>query len=286
MDFIISQLKANIDENGDLSLFDFLSSILKGINSSLSGVTNLGIFYDEETNTYSIIDNNPPVKPFTKTTSPEPTEINVKGLRNNIGSFVLNTSIKSEVSNKLSNQLAIGAQANNSNLGSNSFSISNWNKGLTDRLIPEKTSNTPPSPVNTSTPETVDTPISETTGNELNLDYLEVLRYVVKFQKGANFGNDGIDKYKSYVTNYFKVERDREVKSNNLSSKFFIPISLNLELDGISGIKLFQKYTINDEILPKNYKNSIEFLTKGLRHSIDQSGWTTSIEGLSIPKQK
>ena len=286
MDFIIDQLKSNIDENGDLSLFDFLSSILKGINSSLSGVTNLGIFYDEEINTYSIIDNNPPVKPFTKTTPPDPTKINVKGLRDNIGSFVLNLSIKSEISNKLSNQLAIGAQANNSNLGSNSFSISNWNKGLTDRLIPEKTSNTPPPPVNTPTPETADTPISETTGNELNLDYLEVLRYVVRFQKGANFGNDGVDKYKSYVTNYFKVERDREVKSNNLSSKFFIPISLNLELDGLSGIKLFQKYTINDEILPKNYKNSIEFLTKGLRHSIDQSGWTTSIEGLSIPKQK
>jgi hypothetical protein len=279
IDFIISQLKINIDENGDLSLFDFLSSILKGINSSLSGVLNLGIFYDEEINTYSIIDNNPPIKPFTETTSPDPTKINVKGLRNNIGSFVLNMSIKSEISSKLSNQLAIGAQANNSNLGSNSFSISNWNKGLTDRLILEKTSNTPP-------PPPIDTPTSETTNNELNLDYLEVLRYVVKFQKGANFGSNGIDKYKSYITNYFKVERDQAVRSNNLSSKFFIPISLNLELDGISGIKLFQKYTINDEILPKNYRNNIEFLTKGLRHSIDQSGWTTSIEGLSIPKQK
>lgn len=286
MDFIISQLKANIDENGDLSLFDFLSSILKGINSSLSGVLNLGIFYDEEINTYSIIDNNPPIKPFTETSSPDPTKINVKGLQKNIGSFALNMSIKSEISNKLSNQLAIGAQANNSNLGSNSFSISNWNKGLTDRLILEKTSNTSPSSVNTPTPETTDIPISETTGNELNLDYLEVLRYVVKFQKGANFGSGGIDKYKSYIVNYFKVERDQAVKSNNLSSKFFIPISLNLELDGISGIKLFQKYTINDEILPKNYINNIEFLTKGLRHSIDQSGWTTSIEGLSIPKQK
>lgn len=281
VDFIIRQLNANIDEEGDLSLFDFLSSLLKGINSSLSGVLNLGIFYDEEINTYSIIDNNPPVKPFTNPTPPTPTKINVKGLTPNTGSFALNVSIKSEISNKLSNQLAIGAQANNSNLGSNSFSISNWNKGLTDRLIVEKSSTSPPAP-----PPTEDTPVSTTTGNTLDLDYLEVLRYVVQLQKGADIGTNGLNKYKPFITNYFKVERDKAVKSNNLSSKFFIPISLNLELEGISGIKLFQKYAINDEILPKNYQNNIEFLTKAVNHSIDQSGWTTSIEGLSIPKQK
>tara|TARA_R100001460_G_scaffold63899_2_gene104072 strand:- start:717 stop:3119 length:2403 start_codon:yes stop_codon:yes gene_type:complete len=270
-DFIIAQLKNNLDENGDLALYDFLSSILKGINTALAGTIDLGVYYDEETNVYSIIDNNPPIKPFTKSKSPNPTEINVKGIRNNFGSFAKSFSIKSEISNKFATQIAIGAQASNTSLGSNSIAFNKWNEGLEDRIIFKKSYSTNPiTTANTSATSPVD---------EANvIVYVQKLNTFIQLPK--------LEDLKSHVVNYLKIERDIEVQKGNLLSKSFIPISLNLELDGLSGIKLFQKYTINDEILPKNYKNSIEFLTKGLRHSIDQSGWTTSIEGLSIPKQK
>ena len=270
IDFIITQLKNNLNENGDLALYDFLSSILKGINSTLAGTINLGVYYDEETNIYSIIDNNPPTKPFTKSTSPNPTKINIKGIQNNFGSFTKSFSIKSEISNKFATQIAIGAQANNTSLGSDSVAFSKWNLGLTDRIVYSKSYSTNP---NSSSEPSVSAK-----------DKNQTIKYLRSLNSGVNLGRVG--DFKAHVVNYLKIERDIEVKNGKLLSKSFIPISLNLELDGISGIKLFQKYTINDEILPKNYINNIEFLTKGLRHSIDQSGWTTSIEGLSIPKQK
>ena len=53
---------------------------------------------------------------------------------------------------------------------------------------------------------------------------------------------------------------------------------------GISGIKVYQKYTINEQLLPPNYKKKIEFLTKGVSHAINADGWTTSIDGQSVPK--
>lgn len=270
-DFIIAQLKNNLDENGDLALYDFLSSILKGINTALAGTIDLGVYYDEETNIYSIIDNNPPIKPFTKSTSPDPTKINIKGIQDNFGSFAKSFSIKSEISNKFATQIAIGAQASNTSLGSNSIAFNKWNEGLEDRIIFKKSYSTNPT-------TTTNTPAASP------IDVANVIKYTKNLDGLISLGR--LEDLKSHVVNYLKIERDIEVQKGNLLSKSFIPISLNLELDGLSGVKLFQKYSINDEILPKNYKNSIEFLTKGLRHSIDQSGWTTSIEGLSIPKQK
>jgi len=271
IDFIITQLNSNLDKNGDLSSYDFLTAILNGINSALGGTIDLGINYDEEINTYFIIDNNPPIKPFTEAKPPDPTKINIKSFQGNFGSFVKSFSIKSEISNKLSTQIAIGAQANNTSLGSDSVAFSRWNLGLTDRIIATKSFSS-------------NTTINDYSESSSRKDLVETLVYLLTLNRGTELGR--LEKYKQNIVNYLKIERDIEVLEGNLLSKSFIPISLNLELDGISGIKRFQKYTINDEILPQNYRNNIEFLTKGLRHSIDQSGWTTSIEGLSIPKQK
>ena len=41
--------------------------------------------------------------------------------------------------------------------------------------------------------------------------------------------------------------------------------------------------SINNEFLPANYPQTIEFLIKSLSQKVDNSGWTTSIESLSIP---
>ena len=51
-------------------------------------------------------------------------------------------------------------------------------------------------------------------------------------------------------------------------------------------MKIFQKYTITDEFLPQSYRDNIEFIIKGLSHTIDESGWVTNIEGQFMPKSK
>ena len=53
----------------------------------------------------------------------------------------------------------------------------------------------------------------------------------------------------------------------------------------LSGPRIYESYTINDEILPDNYKNNIQFITKGISHKINGNDWVTTLESLSGPKQ-
>jgi GH24 family phage-related lysozyme (muramidase) len=55
-------------------------------------------------------------------------------------------------------------------------------------------------------------------------------------------------------------------------------------MDGLSGMRLFEGYSITEIFLPQNYRNNIKFITKGINHKIDGNGWVTSIDSLSIPK--
>jgi hypothetical protein len=52
----------------------------------------------------------------------------------------------------------------------------------------------------------------------------------------------------------------------------------------LSGIRIYQKYSITEQYLPKIYKNKIEFLIMGISHTINTKEWNTTIDGLSIPK--
>ena len=272
IELIFKVLNENIDEEGNISWFDFLESILSNINRALVGITNLQLTYDENLNTYFVIDENATLSPKDfGVPDPPPTEIIIGTLKEGKGSFALEASIDSQITNKLASQLAIGAQAGGLDVGSNTVAISRWNTGLTDRIISSKA-------VKYSTDDL---------GSqfESSLNPQKLTRLLLKY---INFTitDDEITQLQGVGKEYISVKRDLAVQGGSLSSNFFIPISLNLTLDGISGPKLFQKYTINDIILPKNYENNIEFIIKGISHKVDRSGWTTTLESLSVPRPK
>jgi murein DD-endopeptidase MepM/ murein hydrolase activator NlpD len=64
----------------------------------------------------------------------------------------------------------------------------------------------------------------------------------------------------------------------------FLPFSLNLTLDGISGIKINQQFLLNTDFLPSNYPDILKFLIKNLSHEISNNRWVTKIETYAIPK--
>ena len=86
------------------------------------------------------------------------------------------------------------------------------------------------------------------------------------------------------VKDYFKLRLNQKVNKQQATSPIIIPLSLDITVDGISGIKIFQKYTITEDFLPDNYQDSIEFIVKGITQSIKDGKWTTKIEGQCIPK--
>jgi hypothetical protein len=77
------------------------------------------------------------------------------------------------------------------------------------------------------------------------------------------------------------------VKNKELGSfaSAIIPISLNLSMEGISGIQMTQLFTINDRFLPTNYLkkikdspfSSVGFAVVGLSQTFENNQWITSV---------
>tara|TARA_R100001377_G_scaffold85163_1_gene70603 strand:+ start:746 stop:4093 length:3348 start_codon:yes stop_codon:yes gene_type:complete len=75
--------------------------------------------------------------------------------------------------------------------------------------------------------------------------------------------------------------------TGQLNAPFFLPFNLSLDLDGIGGIGLMQKFNIDEKILPPTYdKDSVEIIVRGVNHKVDSSSWTTSLETQSTPTSK
>ena len=263
IDQITTTITDNLDSEGNLSTFDFFSSLLTKINDALAGLIALEPYYNGEDNTLYIIDRSNP-GPIVKTSPP--TKINVGLVRPGIGNFVKDVSITSEITPNLSTQIAIGAQANNEDVGVESVAFSRWNKGLTDRIVTNKV-----------------TPVTK----EDDTTFIGLLNDAANYIKLYSTGDwgDNLVNLSTSAKDYLKIQYTRYLNQNpNTPPKSFIPISLNLTLDGISGPEIFQKYTITDEFLPKNYRDNVDFIVKGLTHDVDSNGWTTKIESLSMPK--
>jgi hypothetical protein len=60
------------------------------------------------------------------------------GYTPNNSTFVSNLSIKTEITNDIATMITVGAQANGQAVGEDATAFSKWNKGLIDRIIPEK----------------------------------------------------------------------------------------------------------------------------------------------------
>ena len=60
-----------------------------------------------------------------------------------------------------------------------------------------------------------------------------------------------------------------------------------MEIDGISGIRLFEKFKIDNRALPLSYdSNNVNILVKSVDHDISLTAWTTKIGTISTPAPK
>jgi hypothetical protein len=117
--------------------------------------------------------------------------------------------------------------------------------------------------------------------------------------KAAQMFNDHISSVYSTFTdlnkervesakNYY-IERMSKVKSGDIltTSAPFIPVELNLTLDGVSGIIMGNAFTVPEERLPlslrgENGLSKIAFIVSGLHHTIENNEWITRIKGQVI----
>ena len=299
VEFVKSIIKEAVESNtGKLFLFDFLKKLLEAANTSLGGVNKFD-FHLKDDQTLEFYDESRPVG-YSKLLDTEESAIfNIYGLSNGQGSFVRNMGINSQLSKEFSTMVSVGAQANGQVVGEDATFFSKWNTGLVDRIVPKKLDYN----------SLLKTQIAD------SIKFIKLVNQYIFFLK--TYSSKGINEMlglapsgivvfpdfiastvygSSFITKYTKTQRDffsyflalDAQKKNKINPTLgFLPINLQIECDGISGIRIFDELKVDTEFLPTGYTDTLDFVIKTVSHKIGSDNqWITSLETFSIPRSK
>ncbi len=227
-EYLIQEIKNNIDSEDNLSLNTFLTKLLSTASNLLGGVNKFRTRLVEknikgisETFSYmtpdiqQVFEIYDEVQPYNKNTILGITEPPIKdgfqiygidpiGNIDGVGSFVTDYSLKTEISKKLETMIAIGAQANGTGVGVDSTIFSKWNKGLVDRIIPKKLSKDELLDQKEDILKTATTPYVKFA--RLQTQYLETLNLFSEYTSNVEFktpkAKDDEDPPETYYTGY------------------------------------------------------------------------------------
>lgn len=287
--FIEDILSNKVDENGDISLFNFLSEICSGINKALGGVNNLEPVIDETKNLLYIGDSTPipnqiKLKPST------PYTLNLFGFDlKGKGNFIRKLDIKTTISPEYASMITIGATSAGYVKGTNGTAFSKWNKGLVDRFKEAASS-----PNETADPLGVPEPLE----NYINQYVSMANNTYVGFKPdddgddayfNGEFDTETINKSISIVTEFYKYALATKSLENMDSDGItggigFIPFKMSFTMNGIEGIKIYNTLHVNSSFLPQAYGKTLDFIITGVDHDIKNNDWETTINTLVQPK--
>lgn len=276
---LMGKVSSHLDEHGNLKLFDFINEICTELNKALGDINNLEPVIDETTNTLTIIDNS-----YNEIKKGDAYGLELYGYNHDFKSsnFVRNFNLKTEITPDFATMATIGSTAGGYVKGVENTMFSKWNRGIVDRYKEKYTSGDVTSSVNEE-------------------DVRE--KYVKEFwmQREAAFGltknsngeielNDNIiEKNISTVSEFYKyvnyrIHKDTDGKYASPTNGF-IPVSLGITMDGISGIKIYNSLAVATRFLPPKYPENMHFIIKGVNHKLSNSDWETSIETVVIAKE-
>jgi hypothetical protein len=265
-------------EKNDINAYDFLKNMMNGISAAIGNVATFDIFNDPSDGVARIIDIN-----FTgdKNIAKNAFTLQIQ----NTKSTVRNYSLKSKIFPEQSTQIAIGAQAEGGALGTDSNTMSDFNKNLKDRIMPAKVLaaalNEPPN--NADKLKNVAENFKVLADYVSNLDIDSIQDW---WSSQGDFNAGESSKYANAlkdIINYTKTFTPDDTKNRAI-----IPTELSIEMDGIGGIIIGNLFKIPNDLLPKGYKGEgagprdIAYVVTGLGHSVQNNDWITKIKGQLI----
>lgn len=230
-------------------------------------------------------------------------------------SFIRDFNFTTELSPATSTMLTVGATANSAVVGENSTAFSRFNSGLVDRYktkiidnikrdeifgLAEKWLVTFNQYMNYVISLSVEGNSKEnlTYNSKDATSYTNVLTNIINYRQQAlpflveNLKTSNldpliqsrIDKIKPYYEELIKKLQQQDLVY--LSHTGFIPFNMSFTMDGLSGMKIYNKFYIDTTFLPSNYPDYAEFLIKNIVHKIENNKWTTSLESIITTKGK
>jgi hypothetical protein len=278
---IQNAIDSNLDENNKLALVPFFQSICNDLNRALGGINNLEPVVDEDTNILSIIDGSYISDDAYQDPPPYILEVFGYNPSNGASNFIRNLDLKTQITPEYASMITIGATAGGYVKGTEATMFSKWNKGIVDRFKEEYL---PPSTTTENQEENIREP-------ETNY-----IKYLKSNEKILGLNGDGkrnnilddtvIDNNLSVVTEYYKYLNyiaQKEQDTFSSSTNGFIPFNLGVTMDGISGMKIYNKLNVSTRFLPKNYPDALHFIIKGVSHKISNQDWETTLETTVVP---
>ena len=210
--------------------------------------------------------------------------------------FIHNVDLSTSVTSNMSTMLAIGAASQGGYvIGEESTMFSKWNEGIHDRFN---------EPILNANGKEVAS--SSSFGKEWDTARLNYATFVIenfyKTGNGENFqywGNTPLPSAEnpnpvnknlfnplliqtnlSIGTEFYRMLVTSASLANDHSysgQPGFLPINLQISMDGMSGIKIYEKANIDISFLPTNYPETLDFLSTGLKHFLKDNKWETTL---------
>ena len=281
IDYVIELVRDFSLKDGTNSIYlkTFLEQIVLDINKYLGNFSVLRLAYNDGGNTFHIVDDQVmPTLPEEIMLEPDNvSEIPLVGKY----SIAKSLEIKTDVSTKLSNMIAISANSDfegKSTLSTNGDSFGFVNTSYKDRFIPIKGDVTGSIKSNQDTVKAAAIQFNQT---------------ISDFYSKINPSEANV----SQATNYY-IERMSKIKNNEYPTRAsaMIPVSVNFTTDGVSGFTMGQAFTVSDQLLPYTYNNRIVnqkglsreqvnkvgFVVVGLTNTIENNQWNTAVRANMI----
>ena len=309
MDYILDGIESKKDDKGKISLYSVLDLLCQGWNSSTGNYNSLEPIIDTEINTIKLVDSVAlPDRDKLLEELDISTEIALFDIfrygtyptndKNNPyvphAGFIKDLSFNTTVGSNMATMITVGATANGYVVGEDATALSRMNAGLTDRFKEV---------VGYSEDLNTSTAVLSTAEQTLEERYkaaLTAFDLYVESLSTYSWTQEAIDDFSSLQTQLLEYEQahqvqtaagdyitsDSTVDQSTLPSSAnggFLPFDLSLTMDGLSGMKVYQKFSADTNFLPTNYPESLEFIIKGITHTISDNQWTTNIESFAIP---
>jgi hypothetical protein len=316
MSWILTTINSLKDENGKVSLYDLISNLCTGWNNSTGNFNQLEPVIDEEDiikiiDKVSLPDRDEWLKEQNKSTKIAVFDVYgyYFGKGNDIdgynkgqshAGFIKDISFNTTIPPNLATMITIGATSKGYVVGQDSTALSRMNAGLVDSFKPniethQDTNTSGTGSINENYKEAIKafntfiTTLGSADGATPKLDKTSITNFtnlsstLYEYDQAkqtlekAGFNSQDADA----LTRVGYVFPSTASSSPNIG---FLPFDLQLTMDGLSGMKIYQKYTMDTTYLPSNYPTSLEFLIKGITNTIQNNKWTTIIESIAIPK--
>ena len=281
LEYIVEKLDPLInEENSEINVYEFIRSVIDGLEAPLGDINDFDITYDEDEALYSIIDRNNIVSSGDK--APIPT-VDLTGLK----TTVTDLTIESKITDKLVATVAIAAQAEPKGYAEILASQVAWNAGYKDRILPTKIQ-TIDEQAQALTDEAERIAEEQKKFNERKENYEKLLEKTYGKLNATGVyktedWNGLLPESRFYQTN--AINSERPTPKQPLAG--VVPVEVAFTLDGISSLKIGELFKIPTGFLPPRYE-IFSYIVTGLEHSIDGGKWMSKIKANPIvyPPQK